>query len=155
MAECRIRRKLRVEFLTSPPSFYCPPFFASFRRLLGLFLKIEMVVAPASGIEWGGTGRAARVALHVFGNRQPCAACPTQDGLLMPFAARPNLDGMIGERDMAVFAGIVDCAALHFDGDDVRLRMVVHATRLRIEIQPTDLRSICTCGAAEERFLFS
>jgi hypothetical protein len=62
---------------------------------------------------------------------------------------------MARERDMAVFAGIVGGAALHFDGDDVRLRMVVQATRLRIEIQSTNLWSICTCGAAEERFLFS
>ncbi len=62
---------------------------------------------------------------------------------------------MTCERDMAVFAGIVGGAALHFDGDDVRLLMVVQATRLRIEIQSTDLWSICTCGTAEDRFLFS
>jgi hypothetical protein len=117
--------------------------------------KIEMVVVPASRIEWGRADRAARLALHVFGNRQLCAACATQNGLLIPFAARPNLDGMTCERDMAVFAGIVGGAALHFDGDDVRLRMVVQATRLRIEIQSTDLWSTGGCGRAEERFPFS
>src|SRR6267142_1826784 len=85
-------------------------------------------------------------------NRRPCAACSTQNGSLIPFAARPNLDGMTCERDMAVFAGIPGGAALHFDGDDVRVRMVVQATRLRIEIQSTDLWSICRCGAAEDRF---
>ena len=114
-----------------------------------------MVVVPASRIEWGRADRAARLALQVFGNRQPCAACPTQNGFLIPFAPWPNLDGMTCERDMAVFAGIVGGAALHFDGDDVRVRMVVQATRLRIEIQSTHLWSICRRGAAEDRFLFS
>ena len=114
-----------------------------------------MVVVPASRIEWGGADRAARFATHVLANRQPCAACPTQNGFLFPFAAWPNLDGMACERDMAVFAGIVGRAALHFDGDDVHLLMVVQATRLRIEIQSTDLRSIGTCGPAPDRFLFS
>src|SRR6266403_3129439 len=112
-----------------------------------------MVVVPASGIEGGRADRAARRALHVFGNRQLCAAGPTQNGFLIPFAAWPNLDGMTCERDMAVFAGIVGRAALHFDGDDVHLRMVVQATRLRIEIQSTDLRSIGTCGPAVDCFL--
>ena len=120
-----------------------------------LFLKIEMVVVPASRIEGGRADRAARLALQVFANRQPCAACPTQNRFLFPLAPWPNLDGMTCERDMAVFAGIVGGAALHFDGDDVRLLMVVQATRLRIEIQSTDLWSICTCGTAEDRFLFS
>jgi len=114
-----------------------------------------MVVVPASRIEGGRAGRAARLALHVFGNRKLCAACPTQNGFLIPFAARPNLDGMTCERDMAVFAGIPGGAALHFDGDDVRLGMVVQATRLRIEMQSTDLWSNCWCGAAEDWFLFS
>jgi len=123
--------------------------------LLELFLKIEMVVVAASRIEWGRADRAARLALQVFGNRQLCAACSTQNGFLIPFAARPNLDGMTCERDMAVFAGIPGRATLHFDGDDVRVRMVVQATRLRIEIQSMDLWSIRTCGTAEERFLFS
>ncbi len=123
--------------------------------LLELILKIEMVVAPAFGIEWGRADRAARFALHVFGNRQLCAACAAQNGFLIPFAPWPNLDGMTCERDMAVFAGIPGGAALHFDGDDVPVRMVVQATRLRIEIQSTDLWSICRCGAAEDRFLFS
>ncbi len=116
--------------------------------LLELLLKIKMVVVPASGIERGRADRAARLALQVFGNRQLCAACSTQNGFLIPFAARPNLDGMTCERDMAVFAGIVGGAALHFDGDDVRVRMVVQATGLGIEIQSTDLWSICRCGAA-------
>ena len=103
-------------------------------------------MVPASRIEWGRADRAARLALQVFGNRQLCAACSTQNDFLIPFAARPNLDGMTCERDMAVFAGIVGRAALHFDGDDVRLSMMMQATRLRIEIQSTDRWSICRRG---------
>ena len=114
-----------------------------------------MVVVPASRIERGRAARAARLALQVFANRQLCAACPAQNGFLIPLATWPNLDGMTCERDMAVFAGIVGRAALHFDGDDVHLLMVVQATRLRIEIQSTDLWSICRRGPVEDRFLFS
>ena len=114
-----------------------------------------MVVVPASRIKGGRADRAARRAFHVFANRQLCAACPTQNGFLIPFAPWPNLDGVTCDRDMAVFAGIVGRAALHFDGDDVRVRMVVQATRLRIEIQATDLWSICRRGPVEDRFLFS
>jgi len=133
--------------------FFLPPLFLKFRRLLELFLKIEMVVVPASRIEGGSADRAARLALHVFANRQPCAACPTQNCFLIPFAPWPNLDGMTCERDMAVFAGVVGRAALHFDGDDVRVLVVVQATRLRIEIQSTDLSSICRRGPARDRSL--
>src|SRR6266404_2092086 len=114
-----------------------------------------MVVVLASRIVRGRADPAARLTLHVFANRQLCAAGPAQNCFLIPFAPWPNLDGMTGERDMAVFAGIVGRAALHFDGDDVRVRMVVHATRLRIEIQTTDLWSICRRGPVEDRFLFS
>src|SRR5882724_407966 len=145
----------RWEWLQCRRSILLPHFCSRLRGLLEFFLKIEMVVVPASRIEWGRADRAARLALQVFGNRQPCAACSTQNGFLIPFAARPNLDGMTCERDMAVFAGIVGGAALHFDGDDVRLRMVVQATRLRIEIQSTDLWSICTGARAGDHFLFS
>jgi hypothetical protein len=41
---------------------------------------------------------------------------------------------VVGEGDVAVFAGVVDAAALHFDGDDVERGMVVKAASLRIEI---------------------
>ena len=111
----------RWEWLQCRRSILLPHFCSRLRGLLEFFLKIEMVVVPASRIEWGRADRAARLALQVFGNRQPCAACSTQNGFLIPFAARPNLDGMTCERDMAVFASIVGGAALHFDGDDVRV----------------------------------
>jgi hypothetical protein len=123
--------------------------------LLQVFLKIEMVVFPASRIERGRTGRAARFALQVFANRELCAAGSAQNGLPVEFTERPHLDGMTGERDVAVFAGVVGVAALHFDRDNVRRRMVVQATRLRIEIQPADLWSFWIGSPARSRFLFS
>lgn len=45
---------------------------------------------------------------------------------------------MIGERDMAVFAGIVKAAALHFDCDNVHRLAVVGATSLRINTDSTN-----------------
>ena len=41
---------------------------------------------------------------------------------------------MIGERIVALFAGVVGIAALHFDGDDVDWLVVVRAAGLSVEI---------------------
>ena len=41
---------------------------------------------------------------------------------------------MTGEHLVAILAGIVDAAALHFDGDNVRGTAVVLAASLRVEI---------------------
>jgi len=88
--------------------------------LFEAFFKIEMVVVPACGIEGRRTDGAARFASQVFANGQLCAAGSAQNGLLVEFAEWPHLDGMPGERDVAVLAGVVRAAALHFDGDNVR-----------------------------------
>ena len=114
-----------------------------------------MVVVPACGIERRRTDGAARFALQVFANGQICAAGSAQNGLLVEFAAWPNLDGMAGERDVTVLAGVVCGAALHFDGDDVGGRMVVQATRLRIEMQPVYVWSFRIGRRASNCFLFS
>jgi hypothetical protein len=47
---------------------------------------------------------------------------------------------MIGERVVAIFAGIVNAAALHLDRNDVRRAVVVFATGLRIEMDATHFR---------------
>lgn len=39
---------------------------------------------------------------------------------------------------MTVFAGVVEAAAFHFDGDDVERGMVMKAAGLEIEIQAAD-----------------
>jgi len=41
---------------------------------------------------------------------------------------------MIGERGVAIFAGIVDATALHLDRHNVSWSVIVLATSLRIEI---------------------
>jgi hypothetical protein len=40
-----------------------------------------------------------------------------------------------GEGVVAIFAGVIDAAALHLNGDDVGRFMVVNAAGLRIKIQ--------------------
>lgn len=45
---------------------------------------------------------------------------------------------MIGESDVAVFAGVEEAATFQFDGDDIERRMVVEAAGLRIEIETVD-----------------
>lgn len=42
---------------------------------------------------------------------------------------------MIRERDVAVFASVVNAAAFHPDGDDVGGGMVMEAAGLRIEVE--------------------
>lgn len=102
-----------------------------------------MVVVAASGVEGGAAEWALRRAFEIVGNGQLCAAGAAQNRCMVPFAAGPNFHGMTGERDVAVSAGIVNAAAFHFDGDNVRRRVVMQATRLGIEIQSADLWSFC------------
>jgi hypothetical protein len=47
---------------------------------------------------------------------------------------------MVGERGVAVGAGIVKAATFHLDGDDVSRAVIVLATGLRIEIYAMHLR---------------
>ena len=47
---------------------------------------------------------------------------------------------MIGQRIVAVLAGIVDTATLHLDCNDVQRAVVVSAARLRVEIDSLDAR---------------
>jgi hypothetical protein len=47
---------------------------------------------------------------------------------------------MIGERGVAVCAGVVKAAAFHLDGDDVSWSVIVLATGLCIEIYAMHLR---------------
>jgi hypothetical protein len=49
---------------------------------------------------------------------------------------------MIGEGDMAVFAGIVNAAASHLDCDNVHRLAVVGTTGLRINLDSTDFWNI-------------
>lgn len=70
-------------------------------------------------------------------------AAAAEDSFLVPFGLGPEFDGVVGQCVVAVFAGVVDAAAFHFDGDDVQRGLVMDAAGLRIEIQPADFRNSC------------
>ena len=78
------------------------------------------MVVGAGGIECGVAMRAARVTVQIFADGQFRFTSAAQDCRLMELRARPDGNRMIGHRDMAVFAGVVNAAAFHFDGDDVQ-----------------------------------
>jgi hypothetical protein len=48
---------------------------------------------------------------------------------------------MVGEGVVAVFAGVEEAAAFHFDSDDVERRVVMETAGLGIEIQAADIGS--------------
>ena len=97
-----------------------------------------MVVVAAGGVERGLARRAAEVGVEIDGNGEFGAAGTAEDGWFEPIGLRPRLEAMVGEGIMAVFASVIESAALHFDGDDVERGMVVKAAGLRIEIQAVD-----------------
>jgi len=97
-----------------------------------------MVMVAAGGVEGSLASGAAGVALEVLGDGEFGAAGSAEDGGLVPFGLRPDLDGMTGEGNMAILAGVVEAAALHLDGDDVSEVVVVEAAGLRIEVQSVD-----------------
>lgn len=97
-----------------------------------------MVVVAAERVEGGVAGRTTRVALEVFGDRQLSAAGSTKNAFLVPFTLRPHFDGVACEGVVAVFAGVVGGAAIHFDGDDVGGTVVVKAAGLGVEVEAAD-----------------
>jgi hypothetical protein len=64
--------------------------------------------------------------------------------MFVEFGGGPGLNGMAGESDMAVLAGVKETAALHLDGDDVQRGMVVEAAGLRIELKAEDFWGVCS-----------
>jgi len=102
-----------------------------------------MVVVAAGGVEGGLASGAAGVAREVLGDGKFGAAGSAEDGWVMPFGLWPDLDGMAGEGDVAILAGVVEAAALHLDGDDVHEAVVVEAAGLGIEVQAADFGSVC------------
>ncbi len=97
-----------------------------------------MVVVGAGGVEGSVAGGAAEAALEVLGDGEFGTASSAEDGRLVPFGSRPELDGMAGEGNVAILTGVVEAAAIHLDGDDVGGAVVVEATALRIEVQSVD-----------------
>jgi hypothetical protein len=103
----------------------------------GLF-KIEMVVVAASGVEGSLAGGTAPAAVKVLGDGEFGAAGSAEDGRLMPFGLRPDLDGMAGKGKVAILASVVVATTLHLNGDDVGGLVVVKTAGLRIEVEAVD-----------------
>jgi hypothetical protein len=97
-----------------------------------------MVVTAASRIELLATTWAARLALHVLMDGQLRATGTTEYRSLIPFSLGPDLEWVIGERSVAIFAGIVNATTLHPDGDNVSGSVIVLATSLRTKIDATN-----------------
>jgi len=98
-----------------------------------------MIVISTPRIERLTATWAPGFALHVLLNGEFCAAGAAEDCLLVPLALRPDFDRMIGERGVAVLAGIVDATALHLDRNNVAWPVIVPAASLRIKIYATNL----------------
>ena len=104
--------------------------------------EIEVMVVAAGGIEGGVAMGADGVAGEIRGDGEDGTASAAEDGRLVPLGLGPRLDGMIGEGDVAVLAGVEEAATFHFDGDDVEGGAIVKAASLRVEIEAVDRRGI-------------
>jgi hypothetical protein len=93
-------------------------------------LEVIMIVLATPRIELCSASRAARITLHVLKNSYRCTAGAAKYRWLVPFTFRPDCNRMIGERQVAVSAGIVKAATFHLDGDDVIRPVIMLATGL-------------------------
>lgn len=110
--------------------------------LRGSHFEINVIMVSTPRIELLTANRAARFALHVLADGQLCAAGSAKYRLLVPFALWPNPDLVIGQNKVAIFARIVNPAALHLDRDDVRGSVVMCTTGLGINIDTAHGRRI-------------
>src|ERR1700738_3716157 len=105
-------------------------------------LKIKMIMVATSRIKPRPAPQTPRLALQIVPNRHLRSASPAQNRPLIPLPPRPNRNRMPRQRNMAILASIVDPATPHLDRNNIQRRVVVHAPRLRIEIQPANHRSV-------------
>ena len=66
--------------------------------------------------------------------------------LRVPFGWGPGLDGVVGQGVVTIFAGIVDAATFHLDGDNVGGAMVVEAAGFWIKVESRDFGRECRHG---------
>ncbi len=102
-----------------------------------------MVVILAAGIELCITHRADGSALHVLLDGQLRIAGAAQYRFLVPFILRPHFNRMIGQRDVAIFAGVVSGTAFHLDGNDVSGAVIMPAACLGTETNAAHMSKIC------------
>ena len=122
-------------------TFVLRPAKESAHPSLPLLLEVEVVVAPASGIEHRATLGALFRTLEILPDGQFRPTGPAQDRTLVPFASRPHLDFVAGQGFVAVLTRIVCAAALHLDCDDIHWLVVVSATSLSVKTDSVNVGS--------------
>jgi hypothetical protein len=94
----------------------------------------------AAGIEGGIAIWALIAARHVLRDAQLVSAGTAENRRLVPLLLQPDLNRVVGQRLVALLAGVINAAAFHPDGDDVEPGSVMSAAGRRIEIDPTNFR---------------
>src|SRR6266446_2687247 len=84
-----------------------------------------MVMLPTAGIETSLTRRTDRMTLEVLRYRQCFAAGTTQNSFLGKLPAWPQLGSMISFSFMALVTSVVSLTAFEFDGDNIKLAVVM------------------------------
>jgi hypothetical protein len=100
-----------------------------------------MIVIAATRIELRPASWALIFALDILPNAHLHSALSAQNRRTIPFATRPNLDGMTRQSIVAILAGIIRPAALHSDSDDIHCLVVMSAAGLRVYVDSVH------CGA--------
>lgn len=101
--------------------------------------KIEVLVQATVGIEGRAAIRAGVGSVQVIANCHFATTGAAKDGLLVPLAFRPGRERMIGQRIVAILAGVVEPATFHPDRHDIARRVPVCTARLRIETEAVDV----------------
>lgn len=78
-----------------------------------------MIVLSTPRIESLTTTWTPRLTVHVLADGKFRFTNATENRSLIPFCLGPDLDGVMSECGVAIFAGIVETATLHLDSDDV------------------------------------
>jgi hypothetical protein len=107
-------------------------------------LEIEIIVVSTFWIELRAASLAPRFALHILADRQLYTTGAAKYCSLVPLALWPDLDLVIGERCVAIFARIVNPTTLHLDRNHVGWSAIMFATGLRTEIHSTHIRKSLT-----------
>jgi hypothetical protein len=96
-------------------------------------LKVEVGMMAAARIEIGLASGASVSAAHVVFYAQFTPARTAEYCRLVPFCTWPDLNRMVRQCFMAVFARVINAATLHPDCDDVRVPVVMSTACLGIQ----------------------
>lgn len=101
-----------------------------------------MVMLLAARIEARVTIWTLVSAFLVLADSQLCTTTSAKDRFLIPLTLRPHRHRVVRQLSMTIAAGIVEAAAFHFDGNDVRGSVIVPTTSLEIEIDAANVRNL-------------